>query len=205
MRPGRRSGEALRDFGAVVLLYSMPDTNALYWRLFTLLVRDSGASWLPAARFLVSNTSGVVIQAALTEIKRLVPAWKPRYVIPDYESAEADGITSFAQVHQLDVVVLACQWRWKMKVERDLAGSQLLECRELIWLAIYSSVNERECQRYGEMALDAIPAGGQWDEARRCAASLFSGDVARWASFGRFVCEWPGSRGGLWLIHADLG
>lgn len=202
---GRQSGEALQDFGAVVLLDAAPDTNTLRWRLFTLLVRDSGASWLPAAHFLVSNTSGGVIEAALTDIKRLVPDWKPRFFVTDRLSAEADGIIAFAQVHRLEVSVLASQWHWKRDVEQELAGRHLLECREWIRLALYVSVDEQGCQQYGQMALQAIPAGCQWDEARRYVASLFSGDVARWASFGRFVCRSPGAKGTLCLPYADRG
>lgn len=154
---GRQSGEASRDFGAVVLLDAAPDTNTLRWRPFTLLVRDSGASWLPAAHFLVSNTSGVVIEAALTEVKRFVPNWIPRFFVTDHANAEADGIAPFAQAHRLDVRVLACQWRWRMHVEQELAGRHLLGCREWIRLAIYVSVDEPDCRRYGKKGARGYP------------------------------------------------
>jgi hypothetical protein len=77
----------LTQFGHLTLIDSTHKTNQLEWKLFTLMVRDTHACWLPVAHALVSNEFGELIAEFLLAVKRLV-TWNLRYVLSDDSAAE---------------------------------------------------------------------------------------------------------------------
>jgi MULE transposase domain len=62
-------------------------TNQLEWKLFTIMVRDTYACWLPVAHALMSNEFGELIAEFLLVIKKWV-TWNLRHVLTDDSAAE---------------------------------------------------------------------------------------------------------------------
>ena len=73
--------------GHLTLMDSTHKTNQLEWRLFTLMVRNKHACWLPTAHALVSNEFGELIAEFLLVIKKWV-TWNLRHVLTDDSAAE---------------------------------------------------------------------------------------------------------------------
>jgi len=82
----------LVQYGWLTLIDSTHNTNKHYWRLFTLYVRDGCGSWNVGAHFFVSNENSVVVSVALKIIRKFVPRWRPRYILLDQSSIEANSI-----------------------------------------------------------------------------------------------------------------
>jgi len=84
-QPARLS--CLTRYGHLTLIDSTHKTNQLEWKLFTLMVRDLYACWLPVAHALMSNEFGELIAEFLLVIKKWT-TWNLRYVLSDDSSAE---------------------------------------------------------------------------------------------------------------------
>jgi MULE transposase domain len=79
--------QTLATHGHLSLIDSTHKTNQLEWKLFTLIVRDQYASWLPVAHSLLSHEFGELIAKFLLAIKRWCN-WPLRYVLSDDSGAE---------------------------------------------------------------------------------------------------------------------
>lgn len=77
----------LTRFGHLTLIDSTHKTNQLEWKLFTLIVRDTYACWLPVAHALVSNEFGELIAEFLLVIKQWT-TWNLRHVLSDDSAAK---------------------------------------------------------------------------------------------------------------------
>jgi len=77
----------LTRFGHLTLMDSTHKTNQLEWKLFTIMVRDTYACWLPVAHALLSNEFGELIAEFLLVIKKWI-TWPLRYVLTDDSAAE---------------------------------------------------------------------------------------------------------------------
>lgn len=81
----------LTQYGHLTLIDSTHKTNQLEWKLFTLMVRDSHACWIPIAHALLSNEFGELIAQFLLTIKKWV-TWNLRFVLSDDSSAEIKAV-----------------------------------------------------------------------------------------------------------------
>ena len=80
--------------GHLALMDSTHKTNHLDWKLFSLLVRDEHAKWIPCAHMLSDNEDGDIIAAFLILIKKWCGgAWKLRYIITDDSAAEKRAVS----------------------------------------------------------------------------------------------------------------
>ena len=77
----------LTRYGHLSLMDSTHKTNQLEWKLFTIMVRDKHACWLPVAHALMSNEFGELIAEFLLVVKNWV-TWNLRYSLTDDSAAE---------------------------------------------------------------------------------------------------------------------
>ncbi len=87
---------ALRTSGHFVIMDSTHKTNKHGWKLYTVLIRDAFASWLPGGHFFVSGEEQWIVAKGLQVLKRWARAWIPRYFIIDLSAIEENAVV---QVH----------------------------------------------------------------------------------------------------------
>jgi hypothetical protein len=148
-------GANLESNDFLVLMDSTHQTNRWGWYLFTLLARDSHGKWRPGACFLTETQHAALITAGLRSVKELVPGFNPQYVVTDDSAAEQSAFREF----NANAECLLCQKHWKEAVFRRLPGRDLSRARRFFERALYFAVNEAECRRFCELAVEAIPAG----------------------------------------------
>ena len=75
--------------GHLAFMDSTHKTNHLDWKLFSLIVRDEHAKWIPCAHMLSDNEDGDIVATFLILIKQWCGgAWRLRYIITDDSAAE---------------------------------------------------------------------------------------------------------------------
>ena len=80
----------LTRYGHLTLMDLTYKTNQLEWKLFTIMVRDEYACWLPIAHALMSHEFGELIAEFLLVIKKWI-TWNLRHVLTDDSAAEIKG------------------------------------------------------------------------------------------------------------------
>ena len=85
----------LQQFGTLFLLDATHDTNWLGWQMYTILLRDSVSSWVPAAHILTATQDANVLSRGLLQLKvwcggnagadlyGFHSRWDPHYIVTD--------------------------------------------------------------------------------------------------------------------------
>ena len=140
----------------LVVLDSTHNTNHLRWYLFTLLVRDRCGRWRPGAHFLAETQHAAIIEGCIRAVRDVVPSFSPKYVVNDDSAAEQKAVRDFSAS---EAQSLLCQKHWKDVVFKNLPGKDLEKTRRLFMKALLVAIDEEECTRFCELAVNAIPNG----------------------------------------------
>ena len=114
--------ELLDRRGALVVMDSTHKTNALGWRLFTLMTRTEEATWIPVAHMLVPVENGVIVAAGLKKIREWCPRWQLRWMLTDDSAVEQLAVrtafpgTAFGDAR--DVTHLLCRVHVRRTLDR---------------------------------------------------------------------------------------
>jgi hypothetical protein len=87
------SWSLLFQYGKLILIDATHNTNALNWKLFSLMVRNTTGNWQCAAHFLTAGDDGDIVGACIQVMKRWARGrWEPRYWITN--DSGASNVTS---------------------------------------------------------------------------------------------------------------
>jgi hypothetical protein len=166
--------EALRRFGALTIMDSTHKTNALGWKLFSLMVRLETGLFIPTAHFLVSNEKSVIIAEAMRSIRRFAfvspdLCWRPRWILTDDSAAERLAVKLTWPVQNSAYTAVGNETVSNRQAAADSAPEHFLcrvhsqrtlyrkihdtEVRKHIMHALYHDKTEAECKNSLEKAL----------------------------------------------------
>lgn len=170
--------------GHLVLMDSTHNTNHLKWKLFTVMVRDECASWIPGAHMLTSNEDGDIIAAFLCQIKKWCrESWRLRYIITDDSAAEQRAVSLAFQgliVGEMEVSHFLCRKHSERTLNRTLAGDKCKKARKHLYDALYFRKTEPGCEDSISKALIAAPK-----EKRDYIEREWLQTRAQWANYAR--------------------
>jgi hypothetical protein len=127
--------------GHLTLMNSTHNTNHLKWKLFTVMIRDEYASWIPAAHMLASNEDGDIIAAFLRQLKQWCrQRWNLRYIITDDSAAEQRAVNLAFQgliAGEMEISHFLCRTHSERTLNRKLAGHRCKYARKHLYDALY--------------------------------------------------------------------
>lgn len=169
--------------GHLTLMDSTHHTNALKWKLFTLMVRDECGSWIPGAHMLASNEDGNLIGAFLRIIKEWSRGWRLRYMITDDSAAEQRGVSlAFRGLidSETEVSHFLCRTHSERTLNRKLSGPACLAAKKHLYDALYFRKTEMGCDDSIKQAMKAAPINKRAYIEREWAATK-----KQWAGYAR--------------------
>ena len=104
---------------------STHNTNALKWKLFTVMVRDEYGSFWPSGHMLSSNEDADIIAEFLKTLKKWLRIWHPRYAVTDDSAAEQKAVRLAFRGHQdgeQEVSHFLCRTHSERTLNRALSG-----------------------------------------------------------------------------------
>ena len=146
--------------GHLALMDSTHHTNHLKWKLFTLMVRDEGGSWIPGAHMLTEYEDGDIIGDFLRQIKRWTRAWRLRYMITDDSAAEQRGVSlTFRGLidGEMKVSHYLCRTHSERTLNRKLGGERCKIAKKHLYDALYFRKTEPGCDDSLKKALKSAP------------------------------------------------
>ena len=207
--------------GHLFLMDSTHNTNALKWKLFTVMVRDEYGSFWPCGHMLSSNEDADIVAAFLKVIKRwLKGGWRPRYAVTDDSAAEQKAVRlAFRglQDGEQEVSHFLCRTHSERTLNRALGGDKCKKSKEHLYKALYFRKTRPGCEDSINEALVAAPD----DETRKYITKQWWDTRAMWANYARqhsclllqimttnIVESWHASlkkHGGGWFCLSNFG
>lgn len=124
----------LRRRGYLVLMDSAHNTNLLKCKIFTMMIRDEYASWMPGAHMLASNEDDDIIEAFLCQIKTWCrDSWMLCYIITNNSAAGQQAVSLTFRgliAGEMEVSHFLCRKYSKRTLDRELAGNKCNEAKK---------------------------------------------------------------------------
>ena len=153
----------LRRRGHLALMDSTHHTNGLKWFLFTVMVRDESAKWVPCAHMLSEYEDGDIIREFLKVIRRWSgghEGWRLRYFITDDSAAEQRGVReAFLGLAEgaTEVDHFLCRKHSERTLKRNLGAQDCKAAYEHLYAALYFRHTRIGCEQSIEAAIQAAP------------------------------------------------
>lgn len=139
-------------------------TNLRGWKLFTLMVRDSNASWRPTGHVLCQTESTAMISECLKAFRDLTlrysrqkSSWQPRYLLTGDSASEQTAVAS-TFLHS-DTEYLLCQTQFIRAIDRHYKDAKYVATLAHIKRAVHHHT-KHGCERSLHAAFEALPPEG---------------------------------------------
>ena len=158
---------------------STHNTNALKWKLFTVMARSEHGRWVPCAHMLSPTEDGNIVAAFLRKIKEWCGgrgAWRLRYMITDDSAAEQKAVRlAFRGLEEGEQQVdhFLCRKHSERTLKLKLAGDSCKKSFEHLYKALYYRFSEQGCLDEIHEAIAKAPESKkeyirqQWLDTRR--------------------------------------
>ena len=173
--------DALWQSGHFVLIDSTHKTNKYDWKLYTLLIQNSCASWLPGGHFLVSGEEQVIIAKGLQIIKQWSQIWIPRYFIIDLSSIEENALNiAFPglQAGEQEVGIFYCTWHSRKALQQNLQSFG--DSYDIMLQAMYK-LTRIGCEQLIQNAIAKLPL----EQKKKYISRNWLKNLAKWALWSR--------------------
>ena len=160
--------DALKRFGKIFLLDATHDTNWLQWQLYTILVRDSSCSWIPAGHTLTATQDSEVLQRALVQLKvwcggsSLLSSlgfwseWDPQYAVTDDSAVEKKAIREAfpgLSAGGTRPLHLLCTVHYERNIRKQFPGAANEVTRGHLLTALRNNLTEESCRKSLDQAV----------------------------------------------------
>ena len=158
---------------------STHNSNALKWKLFTVMARSEHGRWLPCAHMLSPTEDGNIVAAFLRKIKEWCGgrgAWRLRYIITDDSAAEQKAVRlAFRGLEEGEQQVdhFLCRKHSERTLKERLSGDACKKPFEHLYKALYYRFSEHGCLEEINAAISHAPESKKdyirkwWLENRR--------------------------------------
>ena len=142
---------------------SSHNTNALKWKLFTIMARSEHGRWVPCAHLLSPTEDGNIVAAFLRKIKDWCGgrgAWPLRYIITDDSAAEQKAVRlAFRGLEEGEQQVdhFLCRKHSERTLKRELSAKTCKKSFEHLFQALYYRYSEQGCLDEINAAIAAAP------------------------------------------------
>ena len=139
----------LQRRGYLALMDFTHNSNALKWKLFTVMARSEHGKWIPCAHMLSPTEDGNIVGAFLRKIKDWCGgrgAWRLRYMITD-DSAQKAVRLAFRGLEEGEQQVdhFLCRKHSERTLRLKLAGDICKASFEHLYKALYYRFSEQGC------------------------------------------------------------
>ena len=126
-------------------------TNALDWRLFTLMIRSSYCKWIPCAHMLSSSEDGDIVARFLNQVKTwCMGEWRPRFFLTDDSASEQRAVRmAFNEPvpeGTFSIESYLCRKQCEATLKRNLSAHNCRAC----YLHLINALYYRTTQQGGE-------------------------------------------------------
>lgn len=130
---------------------STHNSNALKWKLFTIMARSEYGRWVPCAHTLSKTEDGNIVATFLQTIKEWCGgrnAWRLRYIITDDSAAEQKAVRlAFRGLKdgEQEVDHYLCRKHSERTLKENLRGDACKKSFEHLYKALYYRFSEQGC------------------------------------------------------------
>ena len=170
--------------GFFTLMDSTHKTNWLDWLLYTVMVRDEYASWVPTAHILTEKEDSDIMAAGLRVLKKWCgDRWLLRYMLTDDSAGEQSAVDkAFPGLieGELQPTHLLCRVHSERTLNRRLAGRQNKAALDHLLTALKYRQTRAGCEESIALAIKAAP-----EKSRDYIEKEWWATRDRWANFAR--------------------
>lgn len=184
--------QQLAQFGYLTVMDSTHGTNIHGFNLFTVMVRDSYGTWIPAAHALVESECGELISKTIRTLRDWTANnWKPRYFLTDDSAAEQLGVRMAFKDSGFKVDHLLCVFHSMQTLIRRLSSHP--ESLELLRRAIFVKTSF-ECESLISQSIQSLrewnmPRKESRDTMERYIRQNWFARREQWAMYARQHCR----------------
>ena len=171
----------LQRFGTLFLLDATHDTNWLGWKMYTILLRDSVSSWVPAAHILTATQDANVLSRGLVQLKvwcggntradwyGFHSRWDPHYIVTDDSNVEKKAVRDAfpgLAAGGTQPLHLLCKVHFERTIRKHFPGDDNAAMRDLL-MALRNNRTKASCLQSLEAAIEKCPTEKPHEQYRR--------------------------------------
>ena len=185
----------LQRFGTLFLLDATHDTNWLGWQMYTILLRDSVSSWVPAAHILTATQDANVLSRGLVQLKvwcggntradwyGFHSRWDPHYIVTDDSNVEKKAVRDAfpgLAAGGTQPLHLLCKVHFERTIRKHFPGDDNAATRDLLLMALRNNRTKASCLQSLEAAIEKCPTAKGKAYIRKNLTNN-TGEWAHWA------------------------